>query len=88
MSLRHVGGYSTANLYNMRQFYQVYPDGYEDLLSLTWSHVCILMRIDNPLEENFIRNRALQKNGMSPRLGVKRKVHYSFDWQQTKIKMK
>lgn len=59
LSLRHGRGYSTANLYNMRQFYQVYPDGYEDLLSLTWSHVCILMRIDNPLEREFYQKQSI-----------------------------
>ena len=54
-------GYSVPNLYNMRQFYQVYPDGYEELLPLTWSHVCILMRIENKVERDFYQKQCISE---------------------------
>ncbi len=61
LTLRYGKGYSVPNLYNMRQFYQVYNNGYEELLSLTWSHVCILMRIDNPLEREFYQRQCIEE---------------------------
>lgn len=61
LTLRYGKGYSVPNLYNMRQFYQVYNEGYEDLLSLTWSHVCILMRIDNPIEREFYQRQCIDE---------------------------
>lgn len=61
LSLRHGRGYSVPNLYNMRQFYQVYPEGYSDLLSLTWSHVCILMRIENVVEREFYQKQCISE---------------------------
>lgn len=61
LTLRRGKGYSTPNLYNMRQFYQVYPNGYEALLPLTWSHVCILMRIDNDLERDFYQKQCIEE---------------------------
>ncbi|SDH69794.1 Predicted nuclease of restriction endonuclease-like (RecB) superfamily, DUF1016 family [Pseudobutyrivibrio sp. 49] len=61
LTLRYGKGYSVPNLYNMRQFYQVYKDGYEELLSLTWSHVCILMRIENPVEREFYQRQCIDE---------------------------
>ena len=59
LSLRYGKGYSKPNLYNMRQFYKVYPNGFEELSTLTWSHVCILMRIENDLERSFYQNECI-----------------------------
>lgn len=59
LTLRFGKGYSTPNLYNMRQFYQMYPAGYSELLPLTWSHVCVLIRIDNELERAFYQKECI-----------------------------
>lgn len=53
LTLRMGKGYSRPNLYNMRKFYQTYPNGYECVEKLTWSHICELIRIDDELEREF-----------------------------------
>lgn len=53
LTLKIGKGYSRPNLYNMRKFYQLYPNGYDDIMPLTWSHICELIRIDDDLEREF-----------------------------------
>ncbi len=59
LTLRFGKGYSRPNVYNMRQFYKVYSNGFSDLIPLTWSHVCILMRIENDLERSFYQKECI-----------------------------
>ena len=56
LTLRMGKGYSRPNLYNMRKFYQTYPNGYESVEKLTWSHICELIRIDDALERKICAN--------------------------------
>ena len=55
-------GYSRPNLNNMRKFYMMYPnfqtsDKSDSICQmsdkLTWSHICELLTIDDPLERQF-----------------------------------
>lgn len=59
LTLKLGKGYSRPNLYNMRKFYQLYPYGYENIMQLTWSHVCELIRIDNDLEREFYTKQCI-----------------------------
>ncbi|MDD3401759.1 MAG: PDDEXK nuclease domain-containing protein [Hespellia sp.] len=60
LTLRLGKGYSRPNLYNMRQFYISYPDGIEELKDkLTWSHICELIRIEDPLERSFYQKQSI-----------------------------
>jgi predicted nuclease of restriction endonuclease-like (RecB) superfamily len=50
-------GFSVANLRNMRQFYLTFPDMDENarrcLANLSWSHVCLIMRLGNRQEREW-----------------------------------
>lgn len=59
LTLKIGKGYSCPNLYNMRKFYQLYPKGYEDVMPLTWSHICELIRIDDALEREFYTKQCI-----------------------------
>ena len=59
LTLKMGRGYSRPNLYNMRRFYLTYPNGYDDLEGLTWSHVCELISIDDELERDFYKSECL-----------------------------
>jgi hypothetical protein len=62
-------GYSRPNLNNMRKFYLLYPicqtsDKSEPTIiqmsdKLTWSHICELITIDDPLEREFYQNECI-----------------------------
>jgi len=53
-------GFSEANIRNFRQFYLTFPDGIQfarhrlaNLENLSWSHWCVLMRLDDNTERNY-----------------------------------
>jgi len=62
LTLRMGKGYSRPNLYNMRKFYQTYPNGYESVEKLTWSHICELIRIDDELEREFYSKQCIAEH--------------------------
>lgn len=58
-------GLSMANLWNFRQFYLVFPE--ESILytlcrELTWSHIRLIMRIDNISEREFYFKESYSQN--------------------------
>jgi len=46
-------GFTVANLRNMRQFYQTFPNRYALRSELTWSHYRLLMRVEEPSRREF-----------------------------------
>ena len=46
-------GFTTANLRNMRQFYQIFPIRYALRSELSWTHYRLLMRVDEPGRREF-----------------------------------
>ena len=46
-------GFTVANLRNMRQFYQTFPNRYALRSELSWSHYRLLMRVDEPSRREF-----------------------------------
>ena len=74
-------GFTTANLWNMRQFYSTYPKLYaarreseENKLyamrrHLSWTHFRILMRLDDPLARQFYEIETAKNNWSSRELG-------------------
>lgn len=58
-------GLSVANLWNFRQFYLVFPEEsilYTMCRELTWSHIRLIMRIDNVLEREFYLKESHSQN--------------------------
>ena len=51
-------GFTVANLRNMRQFFQTFPNRYALRSELTWTHYRMLMRIDEPIP-SFLRVRRI-----------------------------
>lgn len=63
-------GYSHPNLNNMRKFYLLYPNFqtsdksgaiFQISEKLTWSHICELVTIDDPLEREFYENECVSE---------------------------
>ena len=54
-------GYSHPNLNNMRKFYLSFPI-FQTSEKLTWSHICELVTIDEPLEREFYMNECISEN--------------------------
>lgn len=57
-------GFSYANLYNMKQFYQTYPDFeifYTLCRKLTWSHNRLIMRVENTDARKFYLTEAAEQ---------------------------
>lgn len=46
-------GFSRPNLSNMRKFYLTYPNCQTMSDNLSWSHICLLLQIDDNLERSF-----------------------------------
>ena len=46
-------GFTVANLRNMRQFYQTFPNRYALRSELTWTHYRLLMRVEEPSRRDF-----------------------------------
>ena len=58
-------GFSFANLYNMKQFYQTYPDFeifYTLCRNLTWSHNRLIMRVSDKTARNYYLTKAAENN--------------------------
>lgn len=55
-------GFSKPNLYNMRRFYLTYPKFQTLSRKLSWSHICELMTIDDPLERSFYEKECIAEN--------------------------
>lgn len=59
-------GFSVANLKNFRQLYLTYPD-FDELAThcvanLSWSHVRLIMRLENPAERSYYLQEASSQN--------------------------
>ena len=63
-------GYSRPNLNNMRKFYLLFPnyqtsDNLKEICQtsdkLTWSHICELVTIDDPLEREFYEHECVSE---------------------------
>ena len=52
LTVRLGKGFSHSNLSNMRKFYEYYPI-FQTSGKLTWSHICEILRLEDPLERNF-----------------------------------
>ena len=52
-------GYSRPNLNNMRKFYLLYPICQTVSNKLTWSHICELITIEDPLEREFYERECI-----------------------------
>lgn len=59
-------GFSVANLWNFRQFYLTYPSFDEFSThcvgNLSWSHVRLIMRLENPAERSYYLQEASSQN--------------------------
>lgn len=55
-------GYSRPNLNNMRKFYLLYPICQTVSDKLTWSHICELITIEDPLEREFYEKECIAEN--------------------------
>src|SRR5690606_23005410 len=65
-------GFSEANLWNMRQFYQTYPDFNEFSThcvgNLSWTNIRLIMRLDNPKEREYYIKEASTEHWSSRQL--------------------
>lgn len=61
LRLRLGRGYSRPNLNNMRKFYLMYPIC-QTSDKLTWSHICELITVDDPLEREFYEKECVSGN--------------------------
>lgn len=72
-------GYSRPNLYNMRQFYLCYTESIEEFKEkLTWSHICELIRIEDPLERGFYEKQCIGEKWSVRTLQRQKKVHFFY----------
>ncbi len=71
---RHLGdsfgkGFSVANLWNFKQFYQTYPDfaqfSTHCVGNLAWTHVRLIMRLDDPAERAYYLRETGEQNWSS-----------------------
>jgi predicted nuclease of restriction endonuclease-like (RecB) superfamily len=53
-------GFTVANLKNMRQFYQTFPNGYALRSELSWTHYRLLMRVENEKARYFYMEEAVK----------------------------
>lgn len=61
LRLRVGRGYSRPNLNNMRKFYLMYPIC-QTSDKLSWSHICELITVDDPLEREFYEKECVACN--------------------------
>jgi predicted nuclease of restriction endonuclease-like (RecB) superfamily len=59
-------GFSERNIEQMRNFYQLFPIPQTLSAKLSWSHYCLLLRIDEPLSRDFYHIET-EKEGWSVR---------------------
>ena len=58
-------GFSVANLWNFRQFYLTWPSGeilYTACRELSWSHIRLIMRLDNEKAREYYMNESRVQN--------------------------
>lgn len=55
-------GFTVANLKNMRQFYLTFPKSYALRSELSWTHYCLLMRVENKNARQFYIEEAIKSN--------------------------
>ena len=53
-------GFTVANLKNMRQFYQTFPNGYALRSELSWTHYRLLMRVENDNARQFYMDEVVK----------------------------
>ena len=53
-------GFTVANLKNMRQFYQTFPNSYALRSELSWTHYRLLMRVENETARQFYLEEAVK----------------------------
>jgi hypothetical protein len=53
-------GFTVANLRNMRQFYQAFPNRYALRSDLTWTHYRMLMRVNEPERREFYLDESVK----------------------------
>ncbi|GMO41595.1 MAG: PDDEXK nuclease domain-containing protein [Treponemataceae bacterium] len=62
-------GFSVANLWNIRQFYLTFPDFDEFsthcVENLSWTHIRLIMRLENAAERNYYLKEASEQNWSS-----------------------
>jgi predicted nuclease of restriction endonuclease-like (RecB) superfamily len=59
-------GFSEANLWNMRQFYLVFPHfSTQRVENLTWTHIRLIMRLESPEERSYYIKEAAEQNWTS-----------------------
>jgi predicted nuclease of restriction endonuclease-like (RecB) superfamily len=62
-------GFSEANLKNFRQSYLVFPDfdqfATQCVANLTWTHIRLIMRLDNPSEREYYLKETAEQNWTS-----------------------
>ena len=68
-------GFSRANLYNMRQFYLIYPKIQSVTGQLTWTHYCELLSISDENKRSFYQKETIN-SGWSVR-EMKRQINSS-----------
>jgi predicted nuclease of restriction endonuclease-like (RecB) superfamily len=62
-------GFSEANLWNIRQFYLIFPN-YDEFSThcvgnLTWTNIRLIMRLDNQAEREYYMKEASEQNWSS-----------------------
>jgi predicted nuclease of restriction endonuclease-like (RecB) superfamily len=61
-------GFTVANLRNMRQFYQMFPNRYALRSELTWTHYRMLMRVEEQNRRDFYLNESIESGWTSRQL--------------------
>ncbi|WP_134091405.1 YhcG family protein [Olivibacter sp. XZL3] len=73
LTLRHGKGFSRSNLNYMRLVYRYYPICEELPHKLSWTHLCELVKIDDPLERSFYEKQAILENWSTTELKRQKK---------------
>ena len=56
-------GFSEANIKDMRSFYLTFPEfARQCLTNLSWSNICLILRIDNKEERNYYMRESAEQN--------------------------
>ncbi len=68
LTLLHGKGFSRSNLNYMRLVYRCYPICEELPHKLSWTHLCELVKIDDPLERSFYEKQIVIENWSTTQL--------------------
>lgn len=74
LSLMYGKGFSRSNLNYMRLVYRYYPICEEVPHKLSWTHLCELVKIDDPLERSFYEKQAVLENWSTTELKRQKKT--------------